>query len=224
MDLAMMVWVIRGHSGRVILFDAGFYREKFLRQWRPVDYVRPSIALADLRIRPDEVTDVVISHVHWDHLDGADLFPRARVWVQQDEYERHVGAGGERLDPTIDPDDAAMLAGIRADGRLKLVEGDGKEIIPGVTVYTGGRHTFASQYMAVRMAASVIVLASDNVYLYENLDLRVPIAQSLDRAANLLAQDRMRSLASEERLIVPGHDPAVFQRFPAVSPRVARIR
>jgi hypothetical protein len=61
------------------------------------------------------------------------------------------------------------------------------------------------------------------MYLYENLDAHAPIAQTLDAASNLRMRDRMRSLASEPRLLVPGHDPAVFARFPHVSDRIVRI-
>jgi hypothetical protein len=76
----------------------------------------------------------------------------------------------------------------------------------------------------VKTRGGTIVLASDNMYLYENLDRRVPIAQTLDAASNLAAQDRMRTIASELRLIVPGHDPEVFTRFPRVADGVVRIR
>jgi glyoxylase-like metal-dependent hydrolase (beta-lactamase superfamily II) len=69
-----------------------------------------------------------------------------------------------------------------------------------------------------------IVLASDNVYLYENLDRHLPIAQTLDRAANLAAQERMLRLAASPGLVVPGHDPAVFARFPSPGRGVARIQ
>jgi glyoxylase-like metal-dependent hydrolase (beta-lactamase superfamily II) len=224
LDIAMMVWAIRGDSGRVVLFDAGFYRDRFMTRWRPTDYVRPSEALAEVGIRPEQVTDVVISHVHWDHLDGADLFPSARVWLQRSEYEHHVGAGGEVLNPTIDAEDAAMLARLRSAGRVSLVDGESVEIIPGITVFTGGKHTYASQYLSVRTDAGVVVLASDNAYLYENLELRAPIAQTLDRQSNLTALERMLSLASHPRLVVPGHDPAVFERFGTRGSRVARIR
>jgi len=51
----------------------------------------------------------------------------------------------------------------------------------------------------------------------------VPIAQTLDATANLAAQDRMKRIASDPRLIVPGHDPAVFQRFHGDAPDVVRI-
>jgi glyoxylase-like metal-dependent hydrolase (beta-lactamase superfamily II) len=60
--------------------------------------------------------------------------------------------------------------------------------------------------------------------LYENLDKHVPIAQTLDPASNLRAQDRMKQLAADPRLIIPGHDPAVMTRFPNPHPGVARIQ
>ena len=68
-----------------------------------------------------------------------------------------------------------------------------------------------------------MVIASDNVYLYENLDKHVPIAQTFDAKSNLAAQDRMKQLASSPRLIIPGHDPEVFVRFPKPGNGVARL-
>jgi len=224
MDVALTVWLLKGSDGRAVLVDAGFYRDKFLRRWKPADFVKPSDAVRRAGVRPEDVTDVIVSHVHWDHVDGADLFPRARVWIQRDEYAHHVDEGGRPRNPTIDSVDAAMLARLRRAGRVRLVEGDAQEVLPGVTVYTGGKHTFASQYAGVRTAAGVVVIASDNAYLYENLTTRTPIAQTLDSAANRRAQERMARLAASERLIVPGHDPAVFVRHPTPGGGVARIR
>ena len=223
LDIAMMFWLLEGPAGRHVLVDAGFYRQKFLDAWKTVGFVRPSEALRRFGVPPDSVTDVIVSHVHWDHLDGADLFPDARVWIQREEYEYYVGADGAPAHAAIDSLDAAMLAGLMKAGRVKLVEGDGKEILPGITVYTGGRHTFASQYVGIRMARGTVVIASDNVYLYENLEQHRAIAQTLDATSNLAAQDRMKRIASAPRLIVPGHDPAVFQRFRAVAPGVVSI-
>jgi glyoxylase-like metal-dependent hydrolase (beta-lactamase superfamily II) len=222
-DIAMMVWLLRA-PGRTVLVDAGFYRDKFVRQWKPADFRRPSDAVAALGIAPEAVTDVVLSHVHWDHADGLDLFPRARVWIQRAEYEYYVSADGKPAHPGIDPDDAAMLAALHQAGRVTLVDGDGREILPGITVYTGGRHTYASQYATVRTHAGTAVIASDNAYLYENLERHRPIAQTFDSVSNLAAQERMKTLARPERLIVPGHDPAVFARFPTPGSGVARIR
>lgn len=222
-DIAMTLWLLKGPPGRRVLVDAGFYRQKFLDDWKPADFVRPSEMVARLGIPADSVTDVIVSHVHWDHLDGADLFPNARIWIQREEYEHHVAADGTPLAAAIDTVDAAMLASMRRAGRVQFVEGDGREILPGITAYTGGKHTFASQYVGVRTAKGTVVVASDNLYLYENLDRHRPIAQTLDSTSNLAAQERMKHLASSLRLIVPGHDPAVFERFKGPRPEIVKI-
>jgi glyoxylase-like metal-dependent hydrolase (beta-lactamase superfamily II) len=106
---------------------------------------------------------------------------------------------------------------------VSFVKGDDEASLPGVRFGTGGRHTWASQFVAAETRAHLVVLASDNMYLYENLERRAPIAQTLDAASNLRTQDRMRSLAGEQRFLVPGHDPAVFDRFPHIAERIVRI-
>ena len=169
------------------------------------------------------MTDIVISHSHWDHTDGAELFPRAMIWIQKEEYEYYIGSQGEVLHTGgVDADDARMLAEMKKAGRVRLVDGDAQEILPGITVYTGGKHTYAAQFAGVRTNAGTVVLASDNAYLYENLEKHLPIAQTLDAASNLKAQERMLALAASPALVIPGHDPAVFDRFPAAA-GVARI-
>jgi glyoxylase-like metal-dependent hydrolase (beta-lactamase superfamily II) len=115
------------------------------------------------------------------------------------------------------------LVRLNVDGRLGLIDGDGQHPLPGISCYTGGRHTYASQYLVVNSKSGRTVLASDNVYLYLNLEKHASVAGALDVASNLAAQDRMRTQASDLKLIVPGHDPAVFTRFPAVAPGVVRI-
>jgi glyoxylase-like metal-dependent hydrolase (beta-lactamase superfamily II) len=225
LDIAMTIWLLKAPDGRTVLVDAGCYRPRLLKGDRLADYTRPDKAIGRLGIKPENVTDVIITHMHWDHADGADLFPKARVWIQKDEYNHYTRDA--RLpsanDRDEDLDEAAAMVKLRAQGRVQLVDGDAKEILPGITVYTGGRHTFASQYVVVNAKSGRVVIASDNVYLYENLDKHVPIAQTLDAKSNLAAQDRMRQLASSLRLIIPGHDPEVFVRFPKPGNGVAKV-
>lgn len=223
-DIAMMVWLLRGPSGRTVLVDAGFKRADLIARWKPVGYTRPDSAVARAGVAAEQITDVIVSHIHWDHFDGADLFPNARFWIQREEVDHHIDAAGRAIDRAIDAPDAAMLHALRAAGRVSYVDGDAKEIIPGITVFTGGKHTYQSQYAGVRTVQGTVVIASDNMYLYENLDTRKPIAQTLDAVSNLAAQTRMTTLATSPRLIIPGHDPAVFDRFPTTIPGVARIR
>jgi glyoxylase-like metal-dependent hydrolase (beta-lactamase superfamily II) len=224
LDLAMMVWVLKGPERRTVLVDAGFYRRPFVERETVADYVRPDKAVERLGIRPGDVTDVVVTHMHWDHADGVDLFPKARVSIQKDEFDYYTKDGQpDDKNPDRRPEFVHAMLRLHQEGRVRLVDRDAREIVPGVTVYTGGRHTFASQYVGVRTRAGCVVIASDNVYLYENLDKHVPIAQTFDAQANLRAQDRMKALAASTKLIVPGHDPEVFARFPKVDEGIARL-
>jgi glyoxylase-like metal-dependent hydrolase (beta-lactamase superfamily II) len=223
LDIQMMVWLVRG-GGRNVVVDSGFYRPQFFKNWTVNDFLRPDQAVALAGVKPEEVTDLILSHAHWDHADGADLFPKATVWIQKDEYAYYTGAawqeGGKH--GGIDPEDLAALLKINTEGRLRLVDGD-REILPGVRVHTGGRHTFASQYVSVPTRSGPTVIASDNLYLYENIEKHAPIAQTFDRASNLKAQEQMKGIAGANGHIVPGHDPAVMTRFPKVVERVVRV-
>ena len=225
LDIAMLIWLVRGH-GHTILVDSGFYRDHFFKEWHVNDYVKPSDAIAKVGLKPEDITDVVITHMHWDHADGMDLFPKARIWIQKQEFEYYTGEAWQAKDTHggIDPDDVLALVKLNTEGQVSLVDGDAREIIPGITCYIGGKHTYASQFVGVNSSAGTVVLASDNVYLYENLEKHVPIAATLDAASNLRAQDRMKQLATSPRLIIPGHDPAVMTNFPTAAPGIVRIQ
>jgi glyoxylase-like metal-dependent hydrolase (beta-lactamase superfamily II) len=221
LDAALYVWLVRG-EGRTILVDAGFHRPRFVDQWKPRDYRTPAEAVAAAGVTAEGVTDVVITHAHWDHLDGVGLFRRARVWIQREEYEFYRDPA-HRANSGVFEEDMADLEEAEREGRLRLVDGDGVEILPGITVHTGGRHTRASQFVRVNRDGGAVVLASDNAYLYENLTGRRPIAQTWDSVSNVAAQARMLELAGRPDLVVPGHDPAVMARYRRVAAGVVRI-
>jgi len=224
-DIAMMIWVLKGNDGRIAIVDSGFHRDQYFRQFTVKDYIKPPDALAPLGITADQVTDILLSHMHWDHAGGIDLFPSARVWVQKDEYDYYTGEAWQsaRTHGGIDPDDVLELVKRNTQGKVSFVRGDDDSLLSGILFGVGGRHTWASQFVGVQTRAHTVVLASDNMYLYENLDAHVAIAQTLDAASNLGTQDRMRSIAREPRFVIPGHDPAVFDRFPRTSERIVRI-
>lgn len=226
LDIPAMFWLLKGSNGRAVLVDAGFYRQKFLDEWKPRDFRSPAEAVKAAGFSPSDITDIIVTHAHWDHVDGVDLFPKATVWIQRDEYVHYLGDAWQRPDTHagIDEEDMAALLRINTRGRLTFVNGDNKEAAAGIRCYTGGRHTWASQFVTVPIQQGTAVLASDNVYLYENLDKHAPIGATLDRASNLKAQDRIRRLASRPELIVPGHDPEVFRRFPARGEGIVQIQ
>ena len=226
LDIAMTIWVLKGSDGRIAVVDSGFHRDQYFKQYTVKDFVLPSDAIAPLGITADKVTDLFISHMHWDHAGGIDLFPNARVWIQKDEYDYYTSDAWQspRTHGGIDPEDVLEIVRRNTQGKVSFVRGDDETSISGVTFGIGGKHTWQSQFVtATTPKNTTVVLASDNMYLFENLETHKPISQTLDAASNLRTQDRMKSLASEVRLLIPGHDAAVFDRFPKVSVRIVRI-
>jgi glyoxylase-like metal-dependent hydrolase (beta-lactamase superfamily II) len=224
-DIAMVVWLIRG-GGHNVLLDSGFHREQWLKTFPMKDFLRPDEAVKLAGVQPDEVTDIVISHSHWDHMGGIDLFPKATVWIQKEEFRYYTGdawqAGGNH--GGIDPEDVQALVKINTEGRLRLVSGDDQEILSGIRVFTGSRHTYASEYLRVS-GKQPFVLASDNCYLYRNLQEHKASAtfSEADHEANVKQQARMIELAGSPDRVVPGHDALQFQKFPTEG-RIAKIR
>jgi glyoxylase-like metal-dependent hydrolase (beta-lactamase superfamily II) len=224
-DVDFVVWLVRG-GGHNVLFDSGFHRDRWFKQWKITDYLRPDEAVKLAGVKPEEVTDIVISHAHWDHMGGIDLFPKATVWIQKDEYRYYTTdawqSGGQH--GGIDADDIQQLVRLNTEGRLRMVDGDNVEILPGIRVFVGSRHTFASEYLRVD-GNPPYVLASDNVYFYRNLSEHKASAtfSDADHAGNIKAQARMVELAGSVDRIVPGHDALQFQKFPTEG-RVAKIK
>ena len=224
-DTIFAVWLILG-GGRNILFDSGFHRERWFKEWNITNYLRPDEAVKLAGVLPEQVTDIVISHSHWDHLGGIDLFPKAVVWIQQQEFRYYTGdawqAGGDH--GGIDPEDVQELVRLNTQGRLRLVDGDNVELFPGIRAYTGGHHTYCSQYLLVD-GSPRFVLASDNAYLYRNLQTHMASATFSDEfhGANIQNQERMMQLAGSLDRVVPGHDALQFQKFPTQG-RVATLK
>src|SRR5687767_5767484 len=62
LDIPVMVWLLKGSNGRNVLVDSGFYRQKFLDQWKPRDFRSPAAAVQAAGVAPDAITDIIISH------------------------------------------------------------------------------------------------------------------------------------------------------------------
>lgn len=223
-----MVWLIKG-NGRTILVDAGFLNDiEDAKDFKVIDYIRPDSALAKLDIKPGDITDIIFSHPHWDHIDGVGLFPNAHVWIQKEDLNFFVNTAWQKGQSNggFAKRDVRQMVDLNLAGRVTLVDGDDKEIIPGIKVFTGSRHTFNSQYVLVNTGSNKIIIASDNIWVYYSLDHLVPPSDggTLDPAGYVKAMQRMKTMVTNIKYIIPGHDAKVFSKFPAVAPGVVEIK
>jgi glyoxylase-like metal-dependent hydrolase (beta-lactamase superfamily II) len=226
MDVIFMFWLVKGNN-KNILVDAGFYNDiEEAKEYDVTNYVRPDTMLAGVGLRAANITDVILTHPHWDHMDGVDLFANAKVWIQREDYNYFVGAQWQKGKPgSAEKRDVRKLVELNLAGKLELVDGDSKEIIPGIKVYTGSRHTFNSQFVLVKSGTKNIILASDNSYTYRNLDSlqSAPKNATFDTSGYINQLKRMKTLASDTKLIIPGHDALLFNRFPMIAEGIIKI-
>jgi glyoxylase-like metal-dependent hydrolase (beta-lactamase superfamily II) len=227
-NMAFSIWLIKGDNGKNILVDAGFQNDiEDAKYFDLANYIRPDSVLAKVGLQPGDITDIILSHPHWDHIDGVGLFPKAHIWIQKEDYNYFVGAAwaSDSTHGGFDKRDVRTMVELNMAHRVTLVDGDNKEIIPNIKVYTGSRHTFNSQYVVVQTRSKSIVLASDNIWIYYSLDHMVPASKggTLDPAGYVRAMQRMKTLASSPKYIIPGHDAKVFTLFPVVADGVVQI-
>jgi len=223
-----MVWLIKG-NGKNILVDAGFLNDiEDAKEFKVINYIRPDSALAKLGVKPGDVTDIIFSHPHWDHIDGVGLFPNAHIWIQKEDFNYFISTAWQKGQDHggFAQRDVRAMVDLNLAGKVTLVDGDNKEIIPGIKVFTGSRHTFNSQYVLVNTGTNKIVLASDNIWIYYSLEHLVPASDggTLDPAGYVKAMQRMKTMVTDVKYIIPGHDAKVFSKFPMVADGVVEIK
>jgi len=228
-EIDFMVWLIKGSNGKNILVDAGFLGDtEDAKEFMIANYIRPDSALLKVGVKPADISDIILSHPHWDHMGGINLFPNARVWIQKEDFDYFVGAAWQKEGSNggFAKRDVRQLVDLNLNGKVTLIEGDNKQILPRITVYTGSKHTFNSQYVLVNTGNNKVVLASDNIWIYYNLEHLAPASTggTLEPPGYIKAMQRMKSLVTDVKFIIPGHDAAIFSRFPKVADGVVEIK
>jgi glyoxylase-like metal-dependent hydrolase (beta-lactamase superfamily II) len=220
-------WVIRdspgaseqggGAAGAVTLVDTGFAPEAGRRRKRD-QWLTPADALPLLGIAPGAVQTVVITHAHWDHTGNLDQFPGAEIVMSQDEYDFWTSPIARRKHFALHAEAAeiALLAQARKDGRLTLTTGESTRLAPGIELVQVGGHTPGELIVSVADGAGTVILASDALHHYEEVDQDRPYAILSDLPAMYRAYDLLAELAGQPGArLVAGHDPEVRARFAA---------
>lgn len=216
MPLDYFVWAIKGPD-RSFILDTGF--DAAMGEKRGRQFLRsPSVGLKAVGVEPHEVRDVILSHMHYDHCGNYDLFPQARYHVQDTEMAYCTGRcmchPGLRL-PFEEEDVVAIMRKLFA-GRVVFHDG-AEELAPGLSVHLVGGHSKGLQVVRVWTRRGWMVLASDASHFYANMEEGRAFPIVHNHEATLEGYATMRRLASARDAIIPGHDPLVLARYPAVA-------
>lgn len=206
-------WVIRG-QGRLIVVDTGFAPEAGRKRGR-TGLGTPASLLPSLGIDPSAVTQVVVTHAHYDHVGNLPEFGAAEIIISQAEYDFWTGryASRHQFAAFAEPAEIAHLAAIQAQGRLTLVRGTHSPV-PGVELTVVGGHTPGQLIVGVDTVPGRVVLASDTLHFYTELERDWPFHVVADLPGMYRAYDLLAGLAAEPGTwLVAGHDPEVRNRF-----------
>jgi glyoxylase-like metal-dependent hydrolase (beta-lactamase superfamily II) len=216
MPLNYYVWVLR-NGRRTIVVDTGFDQRGAQLRGRTITHpVRQG--LEALGVDPENVEDVVITHMHYDHAGNDGLFPRARFHLQDSEMGFATGRCmcHPGMNHPYEVEDVVSMVRRVYAGRVCFHDGD-TELFPGISLHHIGGHARGLQAIRVQTARGPVVLASDTAHHYAHLSQR-RVFPTVDSVADVLAgYDRLERLAPNIDHIIPGHDPLVAQLYPSLT-------
>ncbi|AKS32180.1 hydrolase [Mycolicibacterium goodii] len=211
-------WVVQ-NAERTIVVDTGFSKHGGESRNRTF-VIDPARAYAALGVDPDTAPDVVVTHAHYDHIGNLDLFPKSRYVIAQREYDFWTGplATRKQFHWSVEDDEIAVLATAHTQGRVHTWSAS-LELAPGITLLEVGGHTPGQAILLVPTDEGTVLLTSDAVHFYEELDADMPFAFVADLPAMYTGFDTITDLVSAGRVahVVPGHDPSTLSRFTAVT-------
>jgi glyoxylase-like metal-dependent hydrolase (beta-lactamase superfamily II) len=208
-SLDYFFWILR-YDDFTVLVDTGFDPAVAARRGRQC-LVAPVEAVARLDLPP--VTRVVVTHFHYDHVGNLPAFAGAELLVPARELEFWTSDAGR--DPAFAGHvEAAEVEWIAAAEPATYAGGD--EVAPGVKALSLPGHTPGQ----MGLVADGLVLASDAVHFYEELEQRRPFWLFTDLAAMRASYEVLDDAGG---VMVPGHDPLVMDRFPRVGELAVRL-
>jgi glyoxylase-like metal-dependent hydrolase (beta-lactamase superfamily II) len=220
LEMAYYFWVLQragAPAAAPIVVDCGFDAELGQRLGRESLY-RPAEALAELGVNPALVKRVVVTHMHYDHIGNLDLFPNARLSVARRDFDFWTAdpvARRSQFSVATDPAGIELMRRAHAAGRVDFIDGH-FEIAPGLRAVVVGGHSPGQLMLEVDTPGGGVLMTSDAVHYYEELDEDRPFDTFSDLAEVYRAYDRVKQAAREGQTLLVGHDPEVMERFPAI--------
>lgn len=222
MPIDYFVWAVTDGT-RTFVVDTGFDATEARARGRTLLRTAAE-GLGTIGINAATVEDVIVTHLHYDHAGGHEQFPAARYHLQ--EIEMHYATGkhmcSHALNHPFTADHVAEMVRRVFDGRVSFVDGE-RQLAPGLSVHLVGGHSMGLQVVRVRTQRGWVVLASDASHYYENMEAGAPFPIVFNVGDMVRGWETLKALASSPAHIVPGHDPAVLDRYPAVSAGLAGI-
>lgn len=220
MAMDYFVWVITGAAGAFVM-DLGFTAE--MARQRKREFLRcPVESLKLIGVDPREVKDVIVSHMHYDHVGNFDKFPNARFHLQAREMAYATGKYMRYPKPghSYHVEDVVGMVRLNFKGRVEMHEGF-EEIAPGITLHPAPGHADGLQVARVHTKRGWVVLASDATHYYEHFLTNKLFMTAFNIGEMLDSYKVIKKLAPSHRHIIPGHDPHVMIEYEPPSPKLA---
>ena len=166
-------FVLARRGEQNVLVDCGFMRQgneaEFPLKFGVSRWISPLRMLAELGVTPEAVSDIVVTHAHFDHLGSIGEFPKARIHIQKREllscYEAlALPRRFAHLSKIVDPANLRMALEASIEHRVNLVDGDRDNLLPGIHVRLGPGHTPGHQFVIVEIAVGRRVISGDCLY------------------------------------------------------------
>jgi glyoxylase-like metal-dependent hydrolase (beta-lactamase superfamily II) len=208
------VWLIRSED-RCIVVDTGFDAQRASERGR--DFQRcPCEGLRSLGVKPEDIDTVIITHLHYDHAGNLNLFPNAQFVLQDEEMRfatgRYMRHGLVRA--PFELSDVLEMVTHAYAGRVRFVCGT-YDLARGVRLHLVPGHSLGLQAVTVDTARGTLCLASDAAHFFDNVALGSPFKITTHVALTLEGHDRVLELAGGYDWLIPGHDPAIAELYPA---------